>query len=133
MELTTENLNDLMPYGAHLGLRLVEAGTERVVAELDWAAHLTTAGGALHGGVVMGLADSVGGAVAFLNLPGGATSSTISSSTVFLRGLREGTVTATGTPVHRGRSTIVVETVLADAEGRPLARTTQSQAVLIPG
>jgi uncharacterized protein (TIGR00369 family) len=49
---------------------------------------------------------------------------------VFLRGVRAGTVTATGTLVHKGRSTIVVETEVTDEEGRAVARTTQSQAVL---
>lgn len=69
--------------------------------------------------------------MAFLNLPDGASTSTISSNTVFLRAVREGTVTATG-PVHRARSTIVAETQLDDAQGRPVSRTTQTQAVLMP-
>jgi uncharacterized protein (TIGR00369 family) len=80
----------------------------------------------------MGLTDSVGGVVAFLNLPVGAGTSTISSATVFLRGAREGTVTATGRLLHRGRTTIVVETTVSDEQGRPLVRTTQTQAVLLP-
>ncbi|HET9500698.1 MAG TPA: PaaI family thioesterase [Marmoricola sp.] len=132
MDLDTATLNSIMPLGAHLGLELAEAGPGRVIATMAWAEHLCTAGGALHGGALMALADSVGGTVAFLNLTDGATTSTISSSTVFLRGVRAGTVTATGTLVHRGRTTIVVQTVLSDDDGREVARTTQSQAVLGP-
>jgi acyl-coenzyme A thioesterase PaaI-like protein len=51
----------LMPFAAELVLVLVmvEASAERVVAELDWAPRLCTAGGLLHGGVLMSLADSV--------------------------------------------------------------------------
>src|SRR6187551_1942003 len=79
----------------------------------------------------LALADSVGGAVAFLNLPEGAGTSTISSSTVFIRGAREGVVTATGRLVHRGRTTIVDETELVDDAGRTVSRTTQTQAVLV--
>ncbi|HET8562216.1 MAG TPA: PaaI family thioesterase [Marmoricola sp.] len=131
-QLTTETLNALMPFGGHLGLRLVQADPDRVVAAMAWDERLTTAGGALHGGAVMGLADSVGGTLAFLNLPEGAATSTISSSTVFLRGVREGELTATGRLVHKGRSTIVVETELSQ-DGRTVAKTTQSQAVLLPG
>lgn len=130
-DLTTQALNAMMPFGAHLGLELVEADTTRVVATMSWDQTLTTAGGALHGGALMGLADSVGGTLAFLNLPEGAGTSTISSSTVFLRGVREGEVTATGRLVHKGRSTIVVETELSQG-GRAVARTTQTQAVLLP-
>ena len=62
----------------------------------------------------------------------GAGTSTISSSTLFLRGVREGTVTTTGRLVHKGRTTIVAETELTDAQGRPVARTTQTQSVLVP-
>jgi 1,4-dihydroxy-2-naphthoyl-CoA hydrolase len=87
----------------------------------------------MHRGALMALADAMGGSVASLNLPDGADTSTISSRTVFLRGgVRQGTVTATGRLVHRGRTTIVAETQLTDVEGRPLARTTQTQAVLMP-
>lgn len=131
-QLTTETLVAMMPFGGHLGMELVQADADRVVATMSWDERLTTAGGALHGGAVMGLADSVGGTLAFLNLPEGAGTSTISSSTVFLRGVREGEVTATGRLVHKGRRTIVVETELSQG-GRAVARTTQTQAVLPPG
>src|SRR6058998_1478596 len=53
----------------HLGIRFVEATPERVVAELDHRPALTTVGGALHGGTLMALADTVGAAATFLNLP----------------------------------------------------------------
>lgn len=131
-ELTTRTLNSLMPLGGHLGLTLVEAAPDRVVATMAWAEELTTAGGGLHGGALMALADSVGGTVAFLNLPEGAGTSTISSSTVFLSGVRTGIVTATGRLLHKGRSTIVVETELVTADSRVVSRTTQSQAILQP-
>jgi uncharacterized protein (TIGR00369 family) len=99
---------------------------------MEWSGATTTAGGGMHGGALMSLADTVGGTVAFLNLPEGAATSTISSSTVFLRAVRTGSVTATGRLVHKGRTTIVAETELSDDEGRPVARTTQTQAVLMP-
>jgi 1,4-dihydroxy-2-naphthoyl-CoA hydrolase len=44
--------------------------------------------------------------------------------------VREGHVEAIARPLHTGRSTIVIETDLRDAEGRLVARTTQTQAVL---
>ncbi|MET0997284.1 MAG: PaaI family thioesterase [Marmoricola sp.] len=132
MELTTQTLHEIMPFGAHLSMELVRAAPDVVVATMEWTEETTTTGGAMHGGALMSLADTVGGAVAFLNLPEGAGTSTISSSTVFLRALRTGTLTATGRLVHKGRTTIVAETELTDADGRPVARTTQTQAVLVP-
>ncbi len=132
MDLTTQTLRALMPFAAHLQMELVSATPDEVVGAMDWAEDTNTTGGAMHGGALMSLADTIGGAVAFLNLPEGAGTSTISSSTVFLRAFRKGTLTATGRLVHKGRTTIVAETQLTDADGRAVARTTQTQAVLLP-
>ena len=84
----------------------------------------------MHGGALMALADSVGALCAVLNLPEGASTSTIESKTNFFRGVRAGYVTAVATPLHVGRTTIVVETDLFDDDGRRVARVTQTQAVL---
>jgi uncharacterized protein (TIGR00369 family) len=120
-----------MPFARLLGVELVSAGPECVIASLAWAPERCTTADLLHGGALMALADTVGGIVAFLNLPDGATATTTtSSSTQFLRGLRSGTVTATGRPLHRGRTTIVIETDLSDDEDRLVARVTQTQLVL---
>jgi uncharacterized protein (TIGR00369 family) len=54
----------------------------------------------------------------------------VSSSTQFTRGLRQGRATATARPLHRGRTTVVVETDVRDEADRLLARVTQTQAVL---
>ena len=120
-----------MPLARTLGIRTDESTAERVVLSLDWAPQLCTAGGILHGGVIMALADSAGGACALLNLPVDATgTTTIESKTNFLGAVRGGTVTATATPLHRGRTTVVVETTITDANGRLVAKTTQTQMVL---
>jgi uncharacterized protein (TIGR00369 family) len=103
-----------------------------VVGHLDWEQHRTTAGNGMHGGALMTLADSVGAVCAVLNLPAGAATSTTSSSTVFTRGVRKGTVTATARPLHAGRSTVAIVTELRDDEDRLVAQVTQSQAVLHP-
>jgi uncharacterized protein (TIGR00369 family) len=79
----------------------------------------------------MSLADAAGGLCAFLNLPeGSAGTATIESKTNFFRAGRDGHVVATSRPLHRGRTTIVVETDLHDAAGKHVARVTQTQAVL---
>jgi uncharacterized protein (TIGR00369 family) len=103
------------------------------VMVLPWQASLCTAGGVLHGGALMALADSAGAACAFAGLSvsaPGARTSTIESSTHFFAAVRGGTVTATARPVHSGRSTIVVRTELRDDSGKVVAETTQTQAVL---
>jgi uncharacterized protein (TIGR00369 family) len=123
-------LREMMPFGAVLGLEAVSAEPSAVVARTQWTAERCTAGGILHGGFLMSVADSVGATVAFLNLPDGATTSTIESKTNLFRPVSEGTITATGTPVHVGRSTIVVQTDITRADGKLASRTVQTQAVL---
>src|SRR5262245_58783781 len=125
----TELVNQQMPLGATLGIRTF-GGPDEVDATLEWAPELCTAAGALHGGVLMALADSAGGVCAFLNLPSGASTVTIESKTNFLGAIREGVVTARARPLHVGSRTIVVETDLFDESGRRVGRTTQTQAVL---
>jgi 1,4-dihydroxy-2-naphthoyl-CoA hydrolase len=128
----TEFLRTSMPLCDLLGIEAHELSPDRVVLSLTWRPELCTSGGLLHGGAVMTLADTAGAACAFVNLPDGAAgTSTIESKTNFMRGVREnGTVTATASPLHAGRSTIVVETELRDAGGDLVAKTTQTQAVL---
>jgi uncharacterized protein (TIGR00369 family) len=129
----TQLVQSTMPLCAHLGVRGVRADADQVVLTMEWRPELCTIGGLLHGGAVMALADSAGAVAAFLNLPEGAAgTSTISSSTSFLRGVREGTVTATSTVLHRGGSTIAVETAVTDADDRLIAKVAQTQAVLRP-
>jgi 1,4-dihydroxy-2-naphthoyl-CoA hydrolase len=125
----TAVVNDQMPLGATLGFR-TSGGPDEVEARLAWAPGLCTAGGVLHGGVLMALADSAGGVCAFLNLPPGGRTSTIESKTNFFAAVKEGEVVARSRPLHRGRTTMVVETDLFDANGRHVARTIQTQAIL---
>lgn len=120
----------MMPFAVSAGIVIDSADKDQVVGRLPHDKSRTTAGGALHGGALMTLADSVGAVCAVLNLPPDAGTSTTSSSTVFLRGVRSGTVTATARPIHVGRSTIVVVTELRDDDGKLVAQVTQSQAVL---
>jgi uncharacterized protein (TIGR00369 family) len=121
------------PFAGLLGLEVVSAEAEEVRGTLAWSEERCTAGGILHGGALMGFADTLGGLCAFLNLPAGATTATIESKTNFFRAVREGTVTGVTRPLHVGRSVIVVQTDLTDDDGRRVAQVTQTQAVLMQG
>jgi 1,4-dihydroxy-2-naphthoyl-CoA hydrolase len=129
MPADLEALVALMPFAEHLGLVLDEAGSDRVVARLDWAPHLCTTSGVMHGGVLMSLADTVGALVTFLGLPEGATTATITSTSQLFRPVSGGSVRAVGVPVHRGRTTVTAQTSLYDAQERLVAQTTQIQVV----
>ena len=101
MTWDTAALHAAMPFTALLGAAAVDVDAPEVRLRLDWHADRSTAGGLLHGGALMGLADAAGGLCAFLNLPEGATgTATISSATNFLRGVRAGHVEAVARPLH---------------------------------
>ena len=121
-----------MPFAGRLGIEIEAASAEEVRGGLTWAEDLCTAGGVMHGGALMALADSLGGVCAFLNMPAGATTATIESKTNFFRAVREGRVAGVARPLHVGRSIVVVQTDLRDASDKAVALVTQTQAVLGP-
>ena len=127
-----QDLIDSMPFARELGIEVTAATPEEVRGRLAWSERLCTAGGVMHGGVLMAFADTLGASCAFLNLPEGALTSTIESKTNFFRAVREGHVEAAARPLHVGRSTIVIQTDLSDAGGRRVAQVTQTQAVIGP-
>jgi uncharacterized protein (TIGR00369 family) len=130
--MTPESINALWrgTLVEHLGMQVVEAGPDRVVAELEVRDHLRTVGGALHGGTLMALADTIGAVATVLNLPDGFGTATIESKTNFLAAGRAGRVRAECTPLHKGRRTMVWQTRVTDDSGRLLSLTVQTQMVL---
>ena len=109
-----------------IGLRIIEVTSERAVAEMPFAPQLQQLTGVLHAGALLTLADTTATLASMYwssgTLDGSAAQFpfTIQLSTNFLRNTNHGTVRAEATPVHRGRTTMVVETRLSDAEGRLL-------------
>ena len=119
-----------MPFAVTCGIVLDAAAAEEVRGHLPWAPERCTTAGMMHGGAVMTLADTTGAVCAFLNLPPGASTSTVSSATNFFRAVRDGDVRATTRPLHTGRTTIVVQTELRSSDDKLVALVTQTQAVL---
>jgi uncharacterized protein (TIGR00369 family) len=129
----TAHLTTTMPFCGTLKMRARSLDAAQVELEIDWADELCTSNGLLHGGVLMALADSAGGACAAANLPTEAIgTSTIESKTNFLGAVRSGTVRAIARPLHVGSTTIVVETEMRDDRDRLVAKVTQTQVVLRP-
>ncbi len=114
-----------------MGVQLTEATPERVVATLRVRPDLCTAGGILHGGAHMAFADTLGAVGTLLNLPKGKRTTTTDSSTKFIGGARVDTiVTGESVALHRGRTTMVWQTSIRNAEGKLCSVVTQTQLVL---
>ncbi len=101
-----------------LGIRLLEASPQKVVAELEVTPKVHQPFGYLHGGASVALAETVASIGAYLAAPEGYTSFGLEINANHLRSMQSGKVTATGTPLHSGRTTAVWSIEIRDDQGR---------------
>jgi 1,4-dihydroxy-2-naphthoyl-CoA hydrolase len=121
------------PLANFLGMKITHVSTEKVTAELVVGELLSNRNGTLHGGVVMALADNLGGTATVANLPKGGRTATIESKTNFFATVPLGdTAHAECTPLHRGRTTMVWQTKITRNDGKLCALVTQTQIVIAP-
>jgi uncharacterized protein (TIGR00369 family) len=104
--------------GDRLGIKLVEASPERVVATMPVEGN-TQPHSLLHGGASCVLAESLGSVGAGLH---GQTVDRpvalgVDISATHHKAVRSGLVTGTATPLHRGRSVATYEIVITDESG----------------
>ncbi|HZY15451.1 MAG TPA: PaaI family thioesterase [Ramlibacter sp.] len=133
MDLDLDQLQKLLQplFPGWMGVRLDQATPDRVVATMPVRPELCTAGGILHGGAHMAFADTLGAVGTVLNLPPGKRTTTTDSSTKFIGSAAVGTsVTGESVALHRGRTTMVWQTSIRNAEGRLCSIVTQTQLVL---
>lgn len=116
-------------FAGHLRITGLEADTDHVVTAAHWQPEHCGTGGVLHGGYLMALADSAGATLAFLNLADGASTATVESKTNFFRPVTAGSVTATATMIHKGRTTMAVQTDTTNPDGALVSRTLQTQII----
>ena len=122
-----------LPFANWLGMELKEASPDKVVAAIAVKKEHCTVPNIMHGGAIMSLADTAGAVATVLNLPQGATTTTVESKTNFLAPVPMGDVaTATCEPFHKGGRLMVWQTRITRGDGRLCAVVTQSQMVLLP-
>lgn len=103
-----------------MGVRVLRASAEEVVATMPVATN-TQSFGLLHGGASAALAEATGSWAAVIHAGPRRTAMGVDLNITHHRGARAGTVTATATPVHRGRSSATYQVVVTDDDGRRLA------------
>ena len=114
-----------------MGVQVVEATQEKIVATMLVRPDLCTVGNVCHGGAYMAFADTVGAIGTVMNLPSGTRTTTIESKTNFLGAAQVNTrITAESTPIHRGKTTQVWQTMIRSEAGKLCAVVTQTQLVL---
>ncbi len=122
------------PFARLIGQTVTHASRDRVTAEMVVGESHGNRNGVLHGGALMGFADNLGGTASFMNLPAGASTTTIESKTNFFAAIKVGN-TAYGecTPLHRGRTTMVWQTRITRGDGKLAALVTQTQMIIPKG
>ena len=124
-----ELLSPLFP--GLIGMELIDLDPDRVTAKLTVRANLCTVGEILHGGALMAFADTLGAVATFVNLPLGTRTTTIESKTNFFAGAKLGsTIYAECTPFHKGKTTMVWQTLIKTENGKLCGVVTQTQMIL---
>src|SRR4029450_3059254 len=130
-EHVSQFVADPLPFAKLLGLELVTVAPDRVEAILQVREELCTRPAVLHGGAVMALADTLGAIATVANLAEGTTTTTTKTKTNFFAATPVGDIArAECTPLHRGRTTMVLQTRVTRSDGRVAALVIQTQLVL---
>ncbi|MCZ4541027.1 PaaI family thioesterase [Dietzia maris] len=108
-------------FGGGIGMEYTEVTPDKVVVTVTVGPHLHQPYGIVHGGVYCAIAEEVASIAGAVWLGGEGKVVGVNNSTDFLRAVTEGTLTATGTPVHRGRSQQLWRVEIEDDRGRTAA------------
>ena len=122
------------PLGRYLGFEAIAIDDEHAVARLVIQEQHTNPTGAIHGGVLLALADNLATAMAGRANAGGPNAGKfmvgIDLHATMLRNQQGGSITAEARVVRAGRRVTVIRTVVAGDDGRALAEVTTTH---IPG
>jgi uncharacterized protein (TIGR00369 family) len=113
-----------------LGVRLVSLTKNKVVAEMRVKPMHINRAGRVNGGALMAFADVMGAAGTVANLPPGHRTGTLESKTNFFRAGRGPVLRAESIPLHIGRTTMVWQTTIRNADRSVAAIVTQTQIVV---
>lgn len=116
----------------NLGVRLLSVTKKRVMAEMPVKARHLNRTGRVNGGALMAFADALGATGTVANLPPGYRTTTLESKTNFFAAGEAPILKAVSKPLHIGRTTMVWQTTIRNADRRLVAVVTQTQMVL-PG
>ena len=117
------------------GTRFKEVTSERAILELDFRPDLSQPTGLFHAGAIISLADEACTSLAAAHaMPEGAWDPakfplTIQLTANLIRNTNRGRITAEATPIHMGKTTMVIQSTVKDEQGRLLAIVTATQIV----
>lgn len=113
------------PFDKLMGLEYTSLTVDGVTATLTITDELMQPTGIVHGGVYCSVIESVASVSAFIwraNTSGEGPVVGVNNNTDFLRAISSGTLTATSTPIHRGRLQQLWVVTITDEKDRTIAR-----------
>jgi 1,4-dihydroxy-2-naphthoyl-CoA hydrolase len=105
-----------------IGLEIVSATAEEVVGRIEVTPALRQPYGLLHGGVLCSVVETLGSVAGSIWYGDRGRVVGTTNHTNFLRAVREGVLTATATPIHRGRSQQLWTVDVRDEQERLVAK-----------
>ncbi|HLA64898.1 MAG TPA: hotdog fold thioesterase [Rhodothermales bacterium] len=118
MPIDLARILDAQTLDKTLGVAYEELTPQRVVATMPVEPRVHQPFGFLHGGASVALAESVASIGGSLAAPEGMIAMGLEINANHVRPMREGTLRATGTPLHIGRTTQVWDVRLTDDADR---------------
>jgi uncharacterized protein (TIGR00369 family) len=137
-QITTENVRDFLgdSFPGHLGIEPIQIDSDRASGRIVVDRRHLHPGGYVHGGAWTALGDTVAAWATFRNIPPGHDFTTIELKlNVFGSGLPGDEIVAVATPLHAGRSTVVIEVKIdrvRDGETKLAANLIVTQFVIPP-
>lgn len=127
-------LNARMPHtlGGTLGIEVLEATGQQVVARMPVGPAVHQPFGILHGGASVALAETVASIGAYLAAPEGHMAVGLEINANHLRPMVQGWVKATATPIHQGRTTQVWQIHLEDEGSGKAVCTSRCTLAVLP-
>ncbi|NMB78237.1 MAG: PaaI family thioesterase [Methanomicrobiales archaeon] len=128
--ITTEG-QSANPFFCLMGIDVASVGDGTAVLKMTIRPDMYNGVGWLQGGMLAAIADEAMALALYTRLAEGEGIATISESTSFIRGVREGTILAEAQVIRKGRRVAFMESIVRmdNSEKTVLARTTASFAV----
>lgn len=115
----------------HLGIEVIEVGSDFIKARMPVDHRTVQPMGLLHGGASVALAETLGSIGAYLCVdPAKYHVVGLEINANHVRAVREGWVTGTASPLHRGKATQIWEIRITDAAGKLVCISRLTMAVL---
>jgi acyl-CoA thioesterase len=119
------------PFFCLMGIDVVSAGNGEAELVMEMRPDMRNGAGWLQGGVLVAVADEAMALALYTALSGSEGIATISESTTFIRGIREGRITAKGRVIKKGRRVAFTESeVFAGDDKKTLVSRTSAAFAL---